>query len=93
MGTASAPEVGSSTGLAYRAANLLTWALSKALWLVDGSKWAPASPYLSGNFAPVAEERVDQALEVEGELPAALAGAFVRVGPNPRFLPGGRYHW
>lgn len=95
MGEASAPEAaGSTRRLTYRLANALTWAISQALWFLDGSKWAETSPYLSGNFAPTTEERFDEGLEVvEGELPAALAGAFVRVGPNPRFLPGGRYHW
>ena len=87
-------EAGASSSLAYRAANALTWGLSKALHLLDGGRFAATSPYLSGNFAPVSDEVWASELEVlEGALPAALAGAFVRVGPNPKFLPGGRYHW
>ena len=40
--------------------------------------------HLSGNFAPVLEERTVHALEVVGELPADLRGTYVRNGPNPR---------
>ncbi len=57
---------------------------------MDGS--LPANPYLSGNFAPVADES-DFVLEVVGEMPRDLAGAFYRNGPNPQFAPLGDYHW
>jgi carotenoid cleavage dioxygenase len=57
---------------------------------MDGSQ--PLNPYLSGNFAPVADE-ADFALAVTGELPACLAGAFYRNGPNPQFPPKGEHHW
>jgi len=57
---------------------------------MDGSQ--PINPYLSGNFAPVADE-ADFELAVTGEIPAALAGAFYRNGPNPRFPPKGEHHW
>lgn len=51
-------------------------------------------PYLSGAFAPVAEERTADRLEVlAGQVPADLSGVMVRNGPNPRFPPIGRYHW
>ena len=49
-------------------------------------------PYLSGNFAPVRSED-DYELEVVGEIPRELNGAFYRNGPNPQFEPRGRYHW
>jgi carotenoid cleavage dioxygenase len=49
-------------------------------------------PYLSGNFAPVRSED-DFTLAIEGELPAALNGAFYRNGPNPQFDPIDDYHW
>ena len=49
-------------------------------------------PYLSGNYAPVADE-LDAPMAVIGELPASLAGAYYRNGPNPQFHPGGDYHW
>ncbi len=48
--------------------------------------------YLSGNFAPVRSED-DFALEVAGEFPSGLRGAFYRNGPNPQFEPRGHYHW
>ena len=32
-------------------------------------------------------------LEVTGEIPAGLAGAFYRNGPNPQFDPRDDYHW
>ncbi len=57
---------------------------------MDGSQ--VSNPYLSGNFAPVASED-DFALEVVGEIPAAIRGAFYRNGPNPQFEPRGFYHW
>jgi carotenoid cleavage dioxygenase len=49
-------------------------------------------PYLSGVYAPVAAERDDPALEVDGRLPEGLVGMYVRNGPNPMFEPKGRYH-
>src|SRR5277367_1578172 len=57
---------------------------------MDGSQ--VSNPYLSGNFAPVVSED-DFELEVVGEIPAAISGAFYRNGPNPQFEPRGQYHW
>jgi carotenoid cleavage dioxygenase len=48
---------------------------------------AQAGPHLSGNFAPVAEERDAADLPVEGRLPDGLEGAYMRNGPNPAFPP------
>ncbi|MGA8712548.1 MAG: carotenoid oxygenase family protein, partial [Roseiarcus sp.] len=48
--------------------------------------------YLSGNFAPLRSED-DFELEVTGEFPSGLKGAFYRNGPNPQFEPRGHYHW
>jgi carotenoid cleavage dioxygenase len=51
--------------------------------------------YLSGNYAPVNQEKVHVPVRVvEGQLPRDLSGLFVRNGPNP--IPGQitkRYHW
>ena len=41
------------------------------------------NPYLSGNFAPVEEERTDLDLEVTGTIPPELEGRLLRIGPNP----------
>lgn len=57
---------------------------------MDGSQ--KVNPYLAGNFAPVRSED-DFELEVIGEIPAGLNGAFYRNGPNPQFEPRGPYHW
>jgi carotenoid cleavage dioxygenase len=57
---------------------------------MDGSQ--VINPYLAGNFAPVRSED-DFELKVEGEIPAGLAGAFYRNGPNPQFEPRDAYHW
>lgn len=57
---------------------------------MDGSQ--AANPYLAGNFAPVRSED-DFDLEVTGEIPRGLRGAFYRNGPNPQFAPRGEYHW
>lgn len=48
-------------------------------------------PYLTGPFAPVVDEIDVAGLEIVGELPADLDGAYVRNGPNPRFSPIGSY--
>ena len=48
--------------------------------------------FLEGNFRPQAKQWRASALTVEGALPADLEGEFLRVGPNPRFMPRGAYH-
>src|SRR5579864_2377072 len=57
---------------------------------MDGSQ--VINPYLAGNFAPVRSED-DFELEVSGEIPAGLRGAFYRNGPNPQFERRDQYHW
>ena len=47
--------------------------------------------HLTGPFAPVVDEVDVAGLEVSGELPADLAGTYLRNGPNPRFAPIGSY--
>ncbi len=47
--------------------------------------------YLRDNFAPVFEEITDDALQVEGSIPSALNGRFLRNGPNPQ--TGWADHW
>ncbi|KAL0327697.1 UNVERIFIED_CONTAM: putative carotenoid cleavage dioxygenase 4, chloroplastic [Sesamum angustifolium] len=47
---------------------------------------------LSGNFAPVDELPPTPCEVVEGSLPSCLDGAYIRNGPNPRFIPPGPYH-
>lgn len=54
---------------------------------------AKDSPYLQKNYAPIREEAFAQNLKVEGTLPAACNGVFMRVGPNPKYEPSGDYHW
>ncbi|XP_006664795.2 carotenoid 9,10(9',10')-cleavage dioxygenase [Oryza brachyantha] len=50
--------------------------------------------WLSGNFAPIRDETPPaQGLPVRGHLPECLNGEFVRVGPNPKFVPVAGYHW
>ncbi len=49
-------------------------------------------PYLQGYYRPVREEREETSLEVVGQIPEALRGAFVRNGPNQVFEPLGQYH-
>ncbi len=50
-------------------------------------------PYLHGIFAPTAREYDADDLEVEGELPADLFGAYVLNGPSQRFEPINKYHY
>jgi carotenoid cleavage dioxygenase len=51
------------------------------------------NPYLHGLFAPTTREVTAQDLDVEGELPKDLAGAYFRNGPSSKFAPKNRYHW
>ena len=47
--------------------------------------------HLRGNWAPVLDERDEFELEVEGTIPPALEGRYVRTGPNP--ASGSSPHW
>jgi carotenoid cleavage dioxygenase len=51
------------------------------------------SRYAQGNFAPVDQEVSAYHLEVEGALPPALSGRYVRTGPNPIDAHGEIDHW
>jgi carotenoid cleavage dioxygenase len=50
------------------------------------------NPYLHGVHAPIVDEIERDNLEVIGELPGDLEGAYLRNGPNPVFKPRKRYH-
>ena len=50
------------------------------------------NPYLHGVYAPTLDELSSDGLEVTGELPADLVGAYFRNGPNPVHQPKNRYH-
>jgi carotenoid cleavage dioxygenase-like enzyme len=50
------------------------------------------NPYLHGPYAPTIHELARDGLPVQGELPADLAGAYFRNGPNPLLPPKNRYH-
>ena len=50
-------------------------------------------PYLSGGFAPVADEVEHVDLAVRGRLPEALTGRYLRTGPNPIVPPAPPHHW
>lgn len=50
------------------------------------------NPYLTGAYAPVRDELVVDDLEVEGRIPDALQGVYMRNGANPAFPPLSRYH-
>ena len=52
----------------------------------------PALPFhLRGNFAPVRDEATAVDLPVQGAVPRALGGLYVRNGPNPK--TGQSPHW
>jgi carotenoid cleavage dioxygenase len=52
------------------------------------------SIYLSDNYAPVSEEVTAFDLPVIGEIPADLAGRYLRNGPNPLTTPDpSTHHW
>ncbi len=47
----------------------------------------PNSPSFSGPFAPIRIEADVEDLEVEGDIPVDIDGAFFRVQPDPKFPP------
>jgi len=49
--------------------------------------------YLSGNFAPIGEERSAFDLPVTGRIPESLEGRLLRIGPNPIAADPATYHW
>lgn len=53
-----------------------------------------AHPFLTGIHKPMTEEFTLQELRVDGEIPAALTGRYLRNGPNPAIAPDpASYHW
>jgi carotenoid cleavage dioxygenase len=66
--------------------------MSETTDVTDRVTNAANQPALRGNLFPVADELDVDACEVVGDLPADLAGSFVRNGPNPMFEPPGSYH-
>lgn len=54
---------------------------------------AASNKYLRGTYEPVLEESHASDLEVIGEIPKDLAGHFLRIGPNPYYVPDAdKYH-
>ena len=49
--------------------------------------------FLSGNFAPVADEHTAEDLRVTGRIPEQLEGRLLRIGPNPIAPDPANYHW
>ncbi len=52
-----------------------------------------ASPFLTGNYAPVDDELDVEDCPVSGRLPDELRGALFRNGSNPHLPPVEPYHW
>lgn len=53
-----------------------------------------AHPFLTGIHEPMTEELTLEGLRVDGEIPAALTGRYLRNGPNPAVAPDpASYHW
>lgn len=53
-----------------------------------------AHPYLTGIHTKMTEELTLESLRVDGEIPAALTGRYLRNGPNPAVAPDpASYHW
>lgn len=69
--------------------------LGENILVDDSPSWVLEldNPYLHGVYAPTVHNQSSaDDLEVIGELPADLSGAYYRNGPNPQFKPGNRYH-
>ena len=55
---------------------------------------ADAHPFLTGIHTPMTEEVTLEGLRVDGDIPAALTGRYLRNGPNPAVAPDpASYHW
>ena len=53
-----------------------------------------AHPFLTGIHTPMTEELTLETLRVDGAIPAALTGRYLRNGPNPAVAPDpASYHW
>ncbi len=61
--------------------------------LAESASTHAGNPYLEGHYAPVYEESIRTDLTVIGTIPKDIRGAYYRNGPNPRYVPKGRYHW
>ena len=62
--------------------------------MTDTINAAAGNPYLQGNYGPVAEEVTAFDLPVVGEIPAELAGRYLRNGPNPMSeVDQSTHHW
>lgn len=52
-----------------------------------------SNPHLQGNNRPVYDEITAEDLEVIGSIPGDISGNFLRIGPNPYYIPDeDRYH-
>jgi carotenoid cleavage dioxygenase len=52
------------------------------------------NPYLTGIHQPLTAEYTEEALRVEGQIPAELNGVYLRNGPNPLKAPNhATHHW
>lgn len=51
------------------------------------------NPFLTGVHTPMREELTIENLPVTGEIPAALGGRYLRLGPNPMAADPDNYHW
>lgn len=49
--------------------------------------------YLGGVHTPMRQELTIEDLPVEGSIPAALVGRYLRMGPNPMAPKPAKYHW
>ncbi|KAF2305435.1 hypothetical protein GH714_005267 [Hevea brasiliensis] len=83
--------------------NLFQRAAAVALDMVEGAlvsherqqqlpKTADPRVQISGNYAPVPEQPVQQELPVTGTIPECINGVYVRNGANPLFEPLAGHH-
>ena len=49
--------------------------------------------FLTGNFAPIADEHTAFDLRATGRIPESLEGRLLRIGPNPVAPDPANYHW
>ena len=87
LGAAASASLGACSSASPRARSI-----PSATTTFHDAPLDPRTPWwLQGDFAPVPNEREELALRVEGSLPRALSGLYVRNGSNPR--PRWSPHW
>jgi len=68
------------------------WYRAKRYWIYRRQLKPLNTRFLKENFAPITQEIFEANLKVEGAIPDAVQGIYMRNGPNPQFEPFSYYY-